>query len=179
MRTRVQNPEVLYADETLIQVTRGDVQALKGLAAQNERRRVRLCTHASPDDPVHEMLIVHTPETYVRPHKHLNRVESFHVIEGEGEVLIFDDAGEMTEVIALGDYLSGRPFYYRLSRPSYHSLLISSPVLVFQEVTSGPFRPADTQFAPWSPENADRAGQLIYMQSLRERVRSAARGRPS
>ena len=75
----------------------GNFGAAKALG--NTRERVRLCTHQSVEDAVHEMLIVHIKGTYIRPHKHPNKSESFHIIEGNLDVVVFDDAGDLLEVI--------------------------------------------------------------------------------
>lgn len=115
MRTKPFNSEVLYPDEPTVQVTHADVAWLKAQAAQNERRRIRLCAHKNIDDSLHEMLIVHTRDIYVRPHKHLNKSESFHVIEGQVDVILFSDDGKITDVIQMSDYASGCCFYYRMA----------------------------------------------------------------
>jgi len=51
-------------------------------------------------------LIVLSGNTYIRPHKHLAKSESFHVIEGLVDIVILDDQGAITEVIQLGDFQS-------------------------------------------------------------------------
>ena len=167
MRTRVESQEVLYVDEPLVTVAAADIESLKARAGDNPRRRIRLCTHLSPDDRVHEMLIVHTSDAYVRPHKHLDKVESFHVIEGHGRIVIFDEEGRVEQVIPIGSYGSGGFFYYRLARASFHPVLIDSPTLVFHETTNGPFRPLETVWAPWAPSESDHAACAAYVNDLR------------
>lgn len=158
--------EVLHAEEDIVKVARHAIAFLKDKAAQNRRKRVRLCAHRDLEDALHEMLIVHTKDTYVRPHKHLHRCESFHVIEGVGDVVVFDEVGNIVKVVPLGDYGSERAFYYRLSQPYFHTLLIRSDVLVFHETTTGPFRRSDTVFAPWAPPEEDEDGRRAYMARL-------------
>src|SRR5207247_7893851 len=85
---RVESAEVRYAIEAVITVDAEDVAQLKREAQRNPRRRVRLCAHGGIDDSLHEMLIVHANNTYVRPHRHLGKSESFHVIEGDVEVVL-------------------------------------------------------------------------------------------
>ncbi len=140
VRAKAESPEVRYATDRIVLVDAADVVRLKGEAENNARRRIRLCAHHSVDDRLHEMLIVHTNDTYVRPHKHLDKSESFHVIEGEVDVVVFDEAGSVTEVMPMGTFASGRPFFYRIAAPLFHTLLIRSEVLVFHETTNGPFR---------------------------------------
>lgn len=161
------NDEVWIADAPLITVSRADIEALKERAAHSPRRRTRICAHRGDAEKVHEMLIVLARDSYIRPHKHLHKSESFHLIEGAVDVIFFDDAGMVTEVVALGDPSSGRPFYYRTDQSRYHTLRIGTEFLVIHETTNGPFNRADTVFAPWSPEETDLAGRQRFMESLR------------
>ena len=137
MRTRTESPEVLYADDPIVTVDAGDIASMKRAAENNPRRRIRLCAHRSVDVPVHEMLIVHTSDTYVRPHKHLGKTESFHVIDGEVDVVIFSDDGAVADVIPMGPFQSGRAFFYRIADPLYHTLLIRSPCSSFARRRQG------------------------------------------
>ena len=58
----------------------------------------------------------------------------------------------------MGELRSGKPFYYRVAESLYHTLLIRSEAAVFHEITNGPFRPGDTEFAPWAPAESDAEG---------------------
>ena len=150
-----ESDEVYRTHGTLAKVTEDDVIYLKAQAAKNERRRVRLCAHPDNTDLLHEMLIIHVQNTYVAPHKHINKSESFHIIEGTLRVFLFDDDGKVTETIRMGEAKSGRVFYYRLSSSIYHSILPESEFVVFHEVTNGPFDRQDMIIAPWAPEEDD------------------------
>jgi len=154
-RLKVFNSEVLYATDPIVQLGRAQIDLLLKKAARNKRKRIRLCTHKNISEKLHEMFIVHTPDTYVRPHKHRNKSESFFILKGKADVVLFDAKGKIKQVIPMGDYATGRKFYYRLSQPLFHSLLIYSKYLIFHEVTNGPFKKEDTIFASWSPEIND------------------------
>ena len=169
MRAKRMNEDVLVADERMVTVSREDVERLKAGARQNARQRIRFCAHQDVNDAVHEMLIVHLQGAYVRPHKHLRKTESFHVIEGLGDVVIFDEAGHITDVIRVGEYASGERFYYRMAEARYHTILIRSEVLVFHETANGPFRRSDAAFAPWAPEEMDAAAGE-FMQRLEQSI---------
>lgn len=162
------NKEVLYANEDLARISAADIEILKQKALVNDRRRIRLCFHKDVNDTIHEMLIIHMKDTYVRPHKHFNKSESLHVVEGSADVVIFDEGGQVRQVIAVGEYLSGRKFYYRMATALYHTLIIHSDFFVFYETTKGPFLKSDTSFAPWSPEENDIKGCREYLQKLTE-----------
>jgi cupin fold WbuC family metalloprotein len=168
VRTRRLNDEVYVADEPIVKVTRRDVEWLKGLAGATQRRRVRLCAHKDSKDALHEMLIVLDGATYVRPHRHRGKSESFHVVEGKLSVVVFDEHGTVRETIRLGEYASGRQFYYRLAEPAYHTVLIESASAVIHETTNGPFDRAETEFAPWSPSEEDAEAGRRYLRELAE-----------
>ena len=87
------NSEVFYSSDDIIKVDRAGINQLQQKAQQGPRNRSRLCSHRGVDDPLHEMLIVHEKGIYVRPHKHVGKSESFHVIEGDVDIVLFDDAG--------------------------------------------------------------------------------------
>jgi len=168
------NPEVLYTRDALTSVARSEIDHFKQLSSANPRRRVRLCAHADPGDRLHEMVIVHERGAYVRPHKHPGKSESTHVIEGLVDVVVFADDGRIVDVLHVGDYASGRIFYYRMAVPAFHTLLIRSDVLVFHETTNGPFDRNDTLLAPWAPPDEDSEAVGRYIAELEDRVRHAA-----
>jgi cupin fold WbuC family metalloprotein len=168
--------EVFVGDGGIVQVRAEDVAFLSTQARMNPRRRARLCAHPDSQDRLHEMLIVLARGTYIRPHRHAGKSESFHIIEGELDVVVFHDDGGIREIVRMGPYGSGKTFYYRLMEPCYHTVLIGSPYALFHETTNGPFDRADTEFAPWSPAEGDGAAGE-YMERLRshfEPVRQAA-----
>lgn len=170
MQIRRVNKEVLFVSDAIVKVGRHDIEGLKRKAKGNVRKRIRLCVHRDVKDGLHEMLIIHKKDIYVRPHKHLNRSESFHIVEGTADVVVFDDAGDVKEVIRMGDYRSGRKFFYRVSEPYYHSLLINTDYLVFHETTNGPFNRSNTVFAPWAPEEADLVSVRRFLASLKKKI---------
>ena len=165
-----ESDEVYRTKGTLAKVTEEDIVFLKLQASKNKRRRVRLCTHPGNNDPLHEMLIIHEQNTYVPPHKHIRKSESFHIIEGELSVFLFDDEGNLLETIRMGDRSSGRVFYYRLSSSTYHSILPESEFVVFHEVTNGPFDRMDMIVAPWAPSENDENSQENFIDRLKESI---------
>ncbi len=170
MRIRVQSDEVWYGEGPSVSVTAQELEALKAQAARNPRRRARLCAHATLEDAVHEMVVVHTRETYVRPHMHLGRGESFHVIEGVADAVGFDEDGRVTWALRLGVAGSGLPFFHRAGEPGFHTVLVRSAWFVFHETTRGPFRPEGSVFAPWAPEGPAGEEVQAYLAGLERAV---------
>ncbi len=162
--------EVYYKVGSMVSLDKEAIAQMKVKGLKNERQRVRICTHNDVTSSVHEMMIVHTQGTYVRPHKHIQKSESFHVIEGCAILVLFDEAGSVVRMIELGDYASGKQFYYRLDEDYYHTLLITSPIIVFHETTKGPFNRDETVFPVWAPEEKDMLLVQRFMGDLKKRV---------
>ena len=120
-----------------------------------------LCMHPTPADPLHEMIICLARSTYVRPHRHEGKSESFHIIEGELDVVLFHDDGAVREVIRMGPYQSGQVFFYRLMEPCFHTVLVNTPHVLLHETTNGPFDPEDTEYATWAPPEGRSANRVL------------------
>jgi len=140
---------------------------LKLAADASPLKRARLCLHRADTDLVHEMLIVLSQKAFIRPHRHLNKTESFLLLEGETSVLFFDGEGEIVREERLGKD-PNRPFIYRIYDPMYHTQLVWSEYLVFYECTQGPFLREATQFPPWAPTEGC-AEATAYLNRLRDR----------
>ena len=143
-----------------------DIDYLIELASQNKRKRIRYCSHKNPSEKVHEMFIVHPNGAYVRPHKHINKIESMLVLRGEVDYVVFNDDGSIFKVIPMGDLKSGKVFYNSLREDVFHTLLIRTEWLVFMEITKGPFNKKDTEFASWSPKENDCSGGKTFMERV-------------
>ena len=167
MKTTKLNDEVLIAQDSIVQIDSSDILELKQKAKKNPRKRIRICVHKDNEDYLHEMLIIHEKSCYVRPHKHINKTESFHIVEGVADIVIFNDDGSIEQIISMGDIESGFKFFYRLPPNLYHTILIKSEVLVFHEITNGPFNPNETNLAPWSPEEHNLDEVANYMAMLK------------
>jgi cupin fold WbuC family metalloprotein len=163
---RAQNPEVFYSDDAIVTADDATVAELKRIAAQNPRLRSRLCTHPDPSSGLHEMLIVHHREAYVRPHKHYGKPESFHLIEGTALVVIFENDGQIRDVLEMAPYGHGKLCYYRMPDEVFHSILITSEWLVFHETTAGPFDPSGTAFPDWAPDGSDPEAVKGYVAKI-------------
>lgn len=173
------NDQVFVADERIVRVGANEVEHLKRAAGSNARLRARLCAHLNTNDPLHEMLIVLDRDTYVQPHSHGDKSESFHVIDGTLDVVVFTEHGEIQDVVEMGPIGSGRHFYYRLADPTFHTVVPRSPQVVIHETTNGPFDPHDTQFAQWAPAEGEREAVSLYLNELRQRIDRFVDRRPA
>jgi cupin fold WbuC family metalloprotein len=164
------NDEVFYLNSDFVTLNRKQIDELEAISSKTPRRRARICTHKDQNDILQEMFIVHYKDTYVRPHSHQNKIESFHVLSGEADIFIFNPEGKITTIVELGDYNSGKNFYYRINPNIIHCLLIKSDVFIFHESTLGPFTPSETTFPDWSPTGHDEKENHNFMEKLRTKI---------
>ena len=162
--------EVFYPNNLKqpIQISRNDIKSLKDIAQKNVRQRARLCAHFSIDDAVHEMVIYHKKDTYIQPHKHLKKTESYMIIEGEIDVILFDDYGAILDVIEMGNLNSDKTFFFRMPRPMFRTLIIKQDS-IFLEVKKGPFNLDHVKWAEWAPhhEKIDEVNKYLDQLSWR------------
>jgi cupin fold WbuC family metalloprotein len=165
-----ESPEVFYTPEPIVVVGAAELRFLKERAAENPRRRSRLCTHGTPADAMHEMIIVHHRECYVRPHRHRSNGESLHVVEGAADVVAFDESGAITHAFTVSEPGGPGAFYYRMPPMQYHTLLITAEWFIFHETTRGPFVRENTEFPDWSPDGSEDEPVRAYVAQVRKDV---------
>lgn len=129
------------------------------LAATSPRQRMNYNFHSDPADNPHRFLNVLLRGTYIRPHRHLvpPKSESFLVLEGMADVLVFDDRGNITARYRLGAESSeGHLWGVDIPPGLWHTILPRSARVVCFETKPGPWIPAhDKEFAGWSPAEND------------------------
>src|ERR1700678_2594971 len=138
------------------------------LAAESPRLRMNHNFHSGAADNPHRFLNVLLRGTYVRPHRHSDppKAESFLVLEGVADVLIFDDQGVVTARYRLGgEPEEGRLWGVDISPGVWHTILPRTARAVCFEVKPGPWIPAtDKEFASWAPaENDTHAAAYCQM----------------
>ena len=167
---KIESPEVYLSNQSSLSIGASDMHNLVNLAKELPRNRIRYCAHASPSDVIHEMFIVHPKGAYVRPHKHLNKIESMIILDGEADYVLFDEIGGVQEITPMGDYQSNKPFYQSTRTEQFHSLIIHSKWLIFLEVTQEPFNREDTIFAEWSPIESEKEKIIEFMKKVNKSI---------
>ncbi len=61
----------------------------------------------------------------------------------------------MINTVRLGTAESGLAFLYTFSADIWHTAIPLTPVAVYLETIPGPYLPPQTEFASWSPDEAD------------------------
>ncbi|HIF35886.1 MAG TPA: cupin fold metalloprotein, WbuC family [Candidatus Thioglobus sp.] len=153
--------EVLIVESDVVKIGLEHIETIKKRALSSKKRRARICLHKTNDDKVHEMVIAICRNSYIRPHRHSTKMESFHLIEGEAEILIFADDGSIKDKIRLS---FDDNILYRIDKDFYHTIIPISSVLVIHEVTNGPFIQNDSEYAEFSPEEgSDEVERYVHM----------------
>jgi len=170
LKQNIESKEVILSDEKIVTLNNADISNLIKLAKKNIGDKIRFCSHSKPSELIHEMFIIHPKDMYIRPHKHTNRLESMLVLSGEVDYILFDDNGNIDEIINMGDINSGKDFYISVKESKYHSMIVKSNNLVFLEITNGPFNKSDSEFAIWSPKVSEEDKAIAYLNSIKKTI---------
>ncbi|MFH1673079.1 MAG: WbuC family cupin fold metalloprotein [Pseudomonadota bacterium] len=164
------NDEVFYITDDIAEISSQDMEELKKKSKLNTRKTARICVHQGIEHSLHEMFIVHNRGAYVRPHQHVNKIESFHIINGDADIIIFDDHGIIINVLEMGTHLSGKTFFCRLPEKCYHTIFVNSKTLMVHEITNGPFIKGQTIFADWAPLGTDSKNAEKFMKNIKKQT---------
>ena len=162
--------EVFHNQDDVAFVDEGWLHFLKARAHQSPLQRSRLCLHRSPHDLVQEMIIVMCREVLFRPHRHRAKSESFHMIEGLIDVILFSEDGTPEQVIHMSPLGGGGKFCYRLCASQFHAVLPRTDIVVVHETTTGPWVQDGAEFAPWAPVEPDALRAFLEEGAARGRV---------
>ncbi len=139
-------------------------------ALRSERFRMNHNFHELSDN-LQRMLNAMEPESYVRPHRHLDppKVELFLILRGQAAIFLFDADGQVADsaVLTPGGPAQGA----EIAPEQYHSLVSLEAGTVIFEVKDGPYIAAtDKEFAPFAPAPEDSVAADIDLKSLKERL---------
>jgi cupin fold WbuC family metalloprotein len=144
--------EVIFNKKKIVKINRKKIYQLKEKALKNYSGKIRLCLHKDTQEALHEMIIVHRKDVYVRPHKHKAKTETFHVIEGSFFIIIFNDKGEITSKILMNNEKNSSNFLCRIDKDMWHMIIPITDFIVLHEITNGPYLgKRNSVFASWAP----------------------------
>ena len=124
------------------------ISLIKDDCISNKKKRSRINFHQSPSDYVQEMIIAMHINTDIPVHRHINKCESFHLIEGRVCVVLFkENSSQIFEEIILDS--TKRPFY-RLNTNIDHLVIPLSLITIIHETTEGPFNTESSIIPEWS-----------------------------
>ena len=140
---------------------------LSDQARENPRLRKNLNIHPNDEFCSHRLFNAMEPDSYIRPHRHLDPVkdETFVIIRGKLGVIMFDEQGSVAEKTLLE---STGTIALDIPHGWFHSAVSLEPGTIFFEAKAGPYLPLTAaEKAGWAPEDtAPEAG------AYRERLKA-------
>lgn len=136
-------------------------------AKENPRLRMNYNFHESMDASVHRLLNALEPGTYLPPHRHADKEETYLVLRGSLLAFYYDDAGNVIEKVCLNP-LEGK---YGLDIPpcTWHSIVVLEPGTVIFEIKKGPYQPLPQEdLAAWAPLASDEEGVKTFLKRMQE-----------
>lgn len=122
-------------------------------ARKNPRLRKNYNLHPSDDFCCHRLLNAIEPDSYIRPHRHLdkNKDESFVLLRGRLGIMTFADDGSILATSILS--AATETVIADIPHGIFHTAISLESGTVFFEAKAGPYNPlTDAEKAPWAPE---------------------------
>lgn len=140
-------------------------------AKASPRLRMNYNFHEDTNDILNRLINAIEPDSYIRPHRHLNpdKEEIFFLLRGKAAFFLFDDEGNITDRLVLSP--EEGVYGAEIAPGVWHCLLVLESGTVVYEVKRGPFAPlSEENFAPWSPTVDETERVKEYMEYLRSEV---------
>ena len=138
-------------------------------ALENPRRRKNYNIHPTDDFCCHRLFNAIEPGSYIRPHRHLDpaKNETFVIIRGRLGVILFDEDGQVTDMVPLSP--EGNTVVVDIPHGRFHTAVSLEPGTIFFEAKAGPYLPlGDAEKPHWAPEEGtpEAAGYLAGLAAL-------------
>lgn len=152
------------------------LDALTEESMRSNRQRQHKNIHQNYNDPSQRLFNAIGVDSYIRPHRHSidPKDECLIAVRGIFVLLLFDDIGQVEEVIRFGAQINDaqQAISVGVNLPAgiWHTVFAEVPGSILFEVKSGPFSPEQAkEFAIWAPEeNSTEANE--YFNYLKSRV---------
>jgi len=123
--------------------------------------------HSDLSDPVQRLLNALEPWTYIRPHKHNTKEESFVLLRGTILAVAFNDDGTIRDhaVLSQETGILGIEF----EENCFHMLTSLEAGSVVYEIKEGPFVPhTEGSSAPWAPREGTPEAKVFLAKVFEE-----------
>ncbi len=134
----------------MVRITTELIDKVVAEARQSPRRRMNYNFHPELSDPVQRLLNALEPWTYIRPHKHTTKEESFVLLSGTVLAVVFNTDGTIRDhaILSRETGILGIEF----EENCFHMLTSLETGSVVFEIKEGPFVPhTEGSSAPWAP----------------------------
>ena len=116
--------------------------SLSEKAKKSQRKRVVHELHASHQSPCQRILNAIEPESYIRPHRHVDRDEYFTCLSGCLICIFFTEDGQIEDVVDISVHSDVASIIVGVEIARWHTVLSLKSGSVLFETKDGPFIPA-------------------------------------
>ena len=137
-------------------------------AKKSPRLRKNHNFHKSLKEPCNRLLNGMEPDSYIRPHRHLDpeKGESIVILRGRLGVIAFDEQGSITQHSLLVP--GGNAVAVNVPCGVFHTFVSLERGTVFFETKAGPYKPiTEEESAHWAPGEGS-AEATPYLESLKK-----------
>ncbi len=135
----------------MIKITTDLLDTVTEQARTSPRLRMNYNFHPELSDPVQRLLNVVEPWTYIRPHKHTTKEESFVLLRGKVLAVSFNDDGTIRDHAVLSN--STGVLGIEFEENTFHMITSLETGSAVFEIKEGPFVPhTEGSSAPWAPK---------------------------
>jgi cupin fold WbuC family metalloprotein len=135
----------------MIKITTELLDTVTEQARTSPRLRMNYNFHPELSDPVQRLLNVVEPWTYIRPHKHTTKEESFVLLRGKVLAVSFNDDGTIRDHAILSN--STGVLGIEFEENTFHMITSLETGSAVYEIKEGPFVPhTEGSSAPWAPK---------------------------
>lgn len=148
-------------------ITEELLDSVTSRAIENSRLRMNYNFHTSMDEPIHRMLNALEPGTYLPPHRHSDKEETYLVLRGSLWVFFYDELGNVTEKVRLNP--SEGNYGLEIPPGTWHSIIVLESGTVIFELKKGPYQPLSPEdVASWAPASSDIEGAGAFKKRMLE-----------
>lgn len=151
----------------MIKINAELIDSVIGQARSSPRLRMNYNLHPELSDPVQRLLNALEPWTYIRPHKHTNKEESFVLLQGKILAVVFNDDGSIRDHAVLSQQtgILGIEF----EENSFHMLTSLQTGSAVFEIKEGPYVPhTEGSSAPWAPKEGSPEVRMFLTKVFNE-----------
>jgi cupin fold WbuC family metalloprotein len=151
----------------MIKITAELIDNVIAQARTSPRLRMNYNFHPELSDPVQRLLNALEPWTYIRPHKHTTKEESFVLLRGTILAVSFNDDGTIRDnaILSASTGILGIEF----EENTFHMLTSLETGSAVFEIKEGPFVPhTEGSSASWAPKEGTPEAKEFLAKVFRE-----------
>lgn len=129
---------------------------------------------SSPDDKVQRMVNAIQPDSYLPPHKHLEKNEDFVALRGRFLALEYDDSGRVKDhaVISPDTPKPGECNGIEVKKNIWHNIIALDKDSVAFEVLDGPYKKDEHKIFPeWAPREEQYSEGMKFVENVMNKLR--------